>query len=63
MLNVKIHNNNLADVDYNEQPMYKIDYLYSEGTESDNNITKNLYRSYLLIGKVYQSGLTQGRNM
>ena len=33
--------------DYNKQPIYKIDCLYLEQSESDNNITQNLCRSYL----------------
>ena len=33
--------------DYNEQPIYEIECLYSEDSKSDNSITQNLYRSCL----------------
>ena len=32
---------------YNEQPIYELDWQYSEDSESDNTIIQNLYRSYL----------------
>ena len=33
--------------DYNDQPIYEINCLFLEDSESDNNTTHNLYRSYL----------------
>ena len=33
--------------EYNEQPIYEIDCLNSDDSDSDNSITRNLYRSYL----------------
>ena len=33
--------------EYNEQPLYELDFQYSENSESDATILQNLYRSYL----------------
>ena len=33
--------------EYNEQPVYELDFHYSEDSESDTTILRNLYRSYL----------------
>ena len=34
--------------DYNTQPIYELDYNYSDTSDSDNNITQIAYRSYLV---------------
>ena len=33
--------------EYNEQPIYELDFQYSDDSESDTTILQNLYRSYL----------------
>ena len=33
--------------EYNEQPIYELDFQYSEDSVSDTTILQNLYRSYL----------------
>ena len=33
--------------EYIEQPLYELDFQYSEDSESDTTILQNLYRSYL----------------
>ena len=33
--------------EYNEQPIYELDVQYSDDSDSDTNITHNIYRSYL----------------
>ena len=33
--------------EYNEQPIYELDFQYSKDSESDNTIIQNLYRRYL----------------
>ena len=33
--------------EYNEQPLYELDFQYSEDSESDTTILQNLYRCYL----------------
>ena len=33
--------------DYNEQPVYELDFRYSDDSNSDTAILQNLYRSYL----------------
>ena len=33
--------------DYNIQPIYELDYNYSDNSDSDNNLTQIAYRSYL----------------
>ena len=30
--------------EYNEQPVYELDFQYSEDSESDNTILQNIYR-------------------
>ena len=43
------NNSNLMSYnqEYNEQPIYELDFQYSEDSESDTIILQNLYRSYL----------------
>ena len=33
--------------EYNEQPIYELDFQYSEDSESDTTILQNIYCSYL----------------
>ena len=33
--------------DYNTQPIYELDYNYSDNTDSDNNLSQLAYRSFL----------------
>ena len=33
--------------DYNTQPIYELDYNYSDNSDSDNNLSQLAYRSYL----------------
>ena len=42
-----IYNLMSYDQEYNEQPIYELDFKYSEDSESDTTIQQNLYRSYL----------------
>ena len=33
--------------DYNTQPIYELDYIYSDNSDLDNNLSQLVYRSYL----------------
>ena len=42
-----IYNLMSYDQEYNEQPLYDLDFQYSDDSESDTTILQNLYRNYL----------------
>ena len=42
-----IYNLMFCNQEYNEQPVYELDFQYSEDSESDTTIMQNLYHSYL----------------
>ena len=46
-LDKSIYNLMSYNQEYNEQPLYELDFQYSEDSESDTTILQNLYCSYL----------------
>ena len=46
--------------EYNEQPIYELDFQYSEDSESDNTSSKPVPQIPITFTETYHWGLTQG---